>query len=356
MTIKRTNKKNKLLAILFILFVSFAIVVATYLIQNPKEIADKFASTLPTPYPSPILTRKGTKFLLNNTPVSMFGLRTANALESDAVTQKLIKNLGKMKSYSIQSINVSLQGSRISIRDYSNSNAFMPDGAMKDEYKIRLANILNEAAKKNIVVVITYYHQAHEDEFESDLAVIKAAENATRFLLPWRNIWLYTINEDQAKGWDLYNSFKTVEGRQKLYDKIKAIDPNRVVYISQESNDGFKAHTGETTKDGDVITEYSRSKNSDSYDLPGVITEENRYKTITDAETTYNQKGYWFYHAAWHQTVVQDQNGKYIFPRFDPGGIGTADDPGTIFIWNEMKRLSSPIRNPIFRVPPISTP
>ncbi|OGG19933.1 hypothetical protein A3J20_06100 [Candidatus Gottesmanbacteria bacterium RIFCSPLOWO2_02_FULL_42_29] len=48
----------------------------------------------------------------------------------------------------------------------------------------------------------------------------------------------------------------------------------------------------------------------------------------------------WFYHAAWHQTVLQDSQGVYLFPRFDPGGTGTAANPGTIFIWNKMKKLA----------------
>src|SRR3990167_2525548 len=92
---KKSLKPAVSTAIIFFIVITTALIV--YFVQYPKEILKSFAVTNTTP----VLTRSGTLFLINGKPISRFGLRTANALESDEVTQNLINKLNLMKSYGI---------------------------------------------------------------------------------------------------------------------------------------------------------------------------------------------------------------------------------------------------------------
>jgi hypothetical protein len=276
----------------------------------------------------PILTYDTGKFKLDGDLISPFGIRVANALENDTISKRLIENLDSMKSYGIHSVNISLQGART-----GSANAFNSDGTLKSEYVNRLENILNALADRNMVGVVTYFYQARDQELDGDDAVRVAVVDATLVLKPWRNVWLYTINEWYHDGFD-QPIIKTAAGQREIYNLIKGIDPQRITFVSDVSgaNDGFIANTGRTASKGNVVVEYRRQ---DAYAPPGIFTMDERVQAQIDAEITYNTGGYWFWHAAWHQKA--DIEG---WPRFDRGGEGSLDSPGSSFIWNTLKYLS----------------
>jgi hypothetical protein len=276
----------------------------------------------------PTLTYDTGKFKLDGNLISPFGIRVANALENDTISQRLIENLDSMKSYGIHSVNISLQGART-----GSANAFNSDGTLKSEYVNRLENILNALADRNMVGVVTYFYQARDQELDGDDAVRVAVVDATLVLKPWRNVWLYTINEWYHDGFD-QPIIKTAAGQREIYNLIKGIDPQRITFVSDVfgANDGFIANTGRTASKGNVVVEYRRQ---DAYTSPGIFTMDERVQAQIDAEITYNTGGYWFWHAAWHQKA--DIEG---WPRFDRGGEGSLDSPGSSFIWNTLKYLS----------------
>lgn len=343
---KKVTAPDLRLNLLLIIGLFVSILIALYLVLYPKKVLIQKAITNTTP----VLTREGQVFKLDGVEISPFGLRAVNAIESDTITQIFLDNLDNMKSYGIQSLSISFQGGRFYTGNPGTVNAFTPAGDLKPEYIKRMSLILNKLAQKNMVGVVTYYYQGHDQEFIDESAVINAAKNATEFLKPWRNIWLYTINEFWVTAYD-HDILSTPNGQQIIYDTIKEIDPERIVVVSDTLNDGFLVETGRMAENGNVVVEYKRL---DEYSQPGVFTKEERQITPYHAEVTANNKSYWFYHAAWHQSVQKDASGNYIFPRFDPGGSGTDTSPGTMFIWKELQRLSKSIRNPIYRIPPAS--
>ena len=284
---------------------------------------------------TPVLTRSGNFFLLDGVEIYRFGLRAANALQDDTITQRLIDNLDAMKNHGIQSVNVSLQGANTGI-----TNAFNTDGTLISDYTSRLTIILDALAQREMVGVVTYFYQDRDQELANDDAVREAVQNATEFLLPWRNVWLYVINEPGHQGFDR-TILKTSSGQQEIYNLVKSIDSGRLVFVSNSANDGFTAGTAATASNGNVAVEYPRQ---DTYPQPGVFTSDERTQAQNDAMTTFNNTGYWFWHAAWHQKA--DASG---WPKFDEGGQGTESDPGTSFIWNTMQSLTyggGPINTP----------
>jgi len=275
-----------------------------------------------------VLTREGATFKLDGVEIQLFGIRAANALESEVVAQHLVDNLDLIKAHGIQSISISLQGAGT-----GTASAFNSDGTLRDEYVQRLEYILDALAVRNMVAVVSYFYQARDQDLNDDNAVRAAVTNATNVLLPWRNVWLHTINEWYHSGFDR-SILKTATGQEEIYGIIKGIDPQRITFVSDVSgaNDGFIADTGQTASNGNVVVEYVRQ---DEYDAPGVFTTGDRSSAQQDAEETFNAGGYWFWHSAWHQKA--DVAG---WPRYDEGGAGTMEDPGVSFIWNKMQALS----------------
>lgn len=281
-----------------------------------------------------VLTRNAGVFMLDGVAISKFGIRAANALENDATTQALINNLDSMKAHGIQSVAISLQGGKT-----GTSEAFNNDGSLKPVYTSRLASILDALDARGMVGVVIFFYQARDQDLIDDNAVRVATTNATIFLKPWRNVWLQVINEWYHTGFDRA-ILKTSSGQIELYDLIKTLDPQRITHVSDTAgaNDGFLSDTGTTNSNGNVVIEFTRlDLYTSEGGVPGVFSSSSMSTAQNDAQTTFNNKGYWFWHAAWHQQA--DSPG---WPRFDVGGAGTSADPGVSFIWDKMQQLAQP--------------
>lgn len=300
-----------------------------------------------TPRPVvPVLTREGERFKLDGVPITPFGLRAVNSLQSDEITQRLIDNLDLMKAYGIQSISVNIQGGRATEGGNSNFNGYNANGSLNSEVFNRLDTLLNATAEREMVLVIQMFYRGRDQELTNDTAVLAAVENTVNWLEAgdWNHYWLHVINEWYHGGFT-HNQLRTSRGQVEIYNLIKSINGNIITHVSDVAgaNDGFEADTGATTSDGHVVIEYIRG---DTYDEAGVFglggpynhpPNNSDYKeaAVADATTTFNNGGYWFWHAAWHQKA--DAPG---WPRYDNGGYGTNNDPGVTFVWSKMRDLS----------------
>ncbi len=298
----------------------------------------------------PVLTRENNVFKLDGEPIHRFGLRAANALQSDEITERLIGSLEELKAYGMQSIAVTIQGGRYTEGGNSAFNGFNPDGSLVPDVAYRLELLLDEMAHQNMIPVVMLFYRGRDQELVDDDAVRNAVINTVDFLRPWPHVWMHLINEPGHGGFD-QELLLAAEGQVELYELAKKTDPSRIVSVSDEpgANDGFYVDTwgriSETDPplNGNVCIEYVRGE---SYTSPGVFDEGDRpyqevddYRTqaIAHARETYEGGGYWFWHAAWHQKA--DEPG---WPRFDKGGDGTAEDPGVAFIWDVMRELAWP--------------
>ncbi|HEX6938526.1 MAG TPA: hypothetical protein VF158_03880 [Longimicrobiales bacterium] len=304
---------------------------------TPTSLVGAASTTsLATPAPTPVLTRRGDVFALDGRPITPFGLRLANALQSDAIADRLIDHMDDMRAHGIQSFSLTIQGGRHTEGGNSAFNGYEPDGTLKPVYRNRLARILDAAAARRMVPVVVFFYRGRDQELDGSDAVRAAVRNTMEFLRPWRHLWVAIANEPYHDGYD-QPLLTSADGYRELYRLAKEVDPGRIVYASDDrgANDGFVADTwGRAGRvppaAGDVSIEYRPGM--DEMDDPGIFSAEERERTRRDIEATARGGGYFFFHAAWHQK--SDAPG---WPRFDKGGAGTEADPGVAFAWDAMR-------------------
>jgi hypothetical protein len=284
---------------------------------------------------TPFLTYDSRRFKIDGVEISPFGIRAVNSLQSDVITADFISHLDTMKEHGIQSVKLCIQGGRATEGGNSFFNGYNADGSLKSEFFDRLEDILNATAERGMVLVLQLFYRGQDQELTDDEAVLNAVENTVNWLEAggWKHYWLHVINEWYHNGYD-HDQLKTSAGQIEIYNLIKSINPDIITHVSDAdgANDGFDADTGLKASNGDVVVEYRRQ---DDYTSPGVFTLDERLQAQNDAKTTFNNGGYWFWHAAWHQKA--DLEG---WPQFEKGGDGSSKSPGASFIWDTMRQLS----------------
>jgi hypothetical protein len=307
---------------------------------NPTSFTISFSIAAPPTGTRPVLTRQNSLFLLDGVPISRFGLRAANALQSDAITQRLISQIPTIMDHGMQSVSFTIQGGRNG-GDDSGFSGFNSDGTLNAGVKARLASLLDATEARRMVPVVVLFYRARDEELVNAEAVRNAVRETMNFIRPWRHAWVNVINEPGHSEFD-HDILTSSAGEIELYRLAKSLDPTRIVFVSDndDANDGFVSDTwgrndiDESMPAGSVVIEYERH---DEYETPGVFASSDRQLTISRAETAFAIPAYFFYHSAWHQKA--DASG---WPRFDKGGAGTSSDPGVAFIWNRMRELAGP--------------
>jgi hypothetical protein len=87
--------------------------------------------------------------LLNGAPFQVVGLRTSNALISDAATQQLIDNMGVFAGYGINTFSLFFQGSR-----FGDIKGYNEDATLNSTYAARMARIIEAADVRGMVILV----------------------------------------------------------------------------------------------------------------------------------------------------------------------------------------------------------
>ena len=306
---------------------------------NASSYAISFDVASPPPGSPRTLTRDNGVFALDGVPISHFGLRVANALQSGEIAARFEDRLPDILAHGMQSFSLTIQGGRNTDGGNSGFNGFNADGTLKAEIRSRLTSILDASERLGMVPVVVLFYRGRDEELANADAVRRAVRETLTFLRPWRHAWVHLINEPGHSGYDR-DILRTAAGQRELYALAKSIDPGRIVYVSHESgaNDGFLSDSwsrngvGASMPTGSVSIEYLRH---DEYGAPGVFSETNRDLALADLEAAFAKRTYFFWHAAWHQKA--DAPG---WPRFDKGGSGTSADPGVAWIWDRISGLA----------------
>lgn len=148
---------------------------------------------------------------------------TEHEFDPDANTNRLIAALDVYKEHGVLAFSVSLQGGNpgydpkvngISRRNGAKHgkeegllvSAFLPDGSLKPAWLDRLARLIRAADERGMIVNLMYFYQGQDEVFESDRAIVNAAQNITRWLVEnnFRNVIIDIANEWDLKGetWD----------------------------------------------------------------------------------------------------------------------------------------------------------
>jgi hypothetical protein len=137
---------------------------------------------------------------LNPETASQWAYPDTGKWDAERNTDEFVAAMPEWRRRGLLAFTINLQGG--SPQGYSKlqpweNSAFTSDGALRPAYEARLERILNRADELGMVVIVGYFYVAQTARLQDESAVIKATDNATRFLLRhgWRNVLVEIDNE-----------------------------------------------------------------------------------------------------------------------------------------------------------------
>ena len=125
----------------------------------------------------------GDRAYLNGREVKLWGLRCGNALNSQAVTERHVRNLDNMVAHGINLIGVYIQGSNAGWPDAGVArNGFEPTGKLKPDFAERLEWLIREADARGMVVMVGIFSPRKDQELDGEAAVQRALRETGEFL------------------------------------------------------------------------------------------------------------------------------------------------------------------------------
>tara|TARA_A100001391_G_scaffold163821_1_gene123472 strand:- start:902 stop:2320 length:1419 start_codon:yes stop_codon:yes gene_type:complete len=129
-------------------------------------------------------TVKDDRPYLDDEPIQIWGLRCGNALFSQGVTERHVRNLDNMVAHGINCIGVYIQGSNGGHPDpEAGRNGYNADGTIKPEFARRLEWLVREADARGMVVMVGLFSPRKDQDFEDEAAIRRACEETAKFLV-----------------------------------------------------------------------------------------------------------------------------------------------------------------------------
>lgn len=284
---------------------------------------------------------------LGGEEVKLWGLRCANALYSEAVTERHLRNLDNMTAHGINLLGVYIQGSNTGWPDADASlNGFTRDGRLRPEVAARLEQLVREADRRGMVVMVGLFSPRKDQAFYDEAAIQNAVENAARFLRDrqLKNVFVDIMHEYNHPERIDHVIFREPDGaakKAKLCGWFKAVAPDIEVGVCPAANSG----TADTfpgmevrivqkdmpiPKTGFVVNvETSRQ---DIYQNDGVFNQTNLDSIFADCRRYQEApNAAMLFHAAFIQGIT---NASGTAPHAEMGGYGTsAKDRGVRFYY-----------------------
>src|ERR1041384_7456190 len=106
--------------------------------------------------------------------------------DAERNTREFLTAMPEWRRHGLLAFTLNLQGG--SPEGYSQSqpwhnSAFTIDGSLRPDYLARLERILNHADELGMVVILGYFYFGQDQRLADEAAVIRAVDNATRWLL-----------------------------------------------------------------------------------------------------------------------------------------------------------------------------
>ncbi|HUV70390.1 MAG TPA: hypothetical protein VMW15_12055 [Terracidiphilus sp.] len=137
---------------------------------------------------------------LNPATASQWAYPDTGKWDAERNTNEFIAAMPEWRRHGLLAFTLNLQGG--SPYGYSKAqpwenSAFDADGTLRPAYTARLERILNRADELGMVVIVGYFYAGQDGRLRDEAAVVKATDNATRFLLRqgWRNVMVEIVNE-----------------------------------------------------------------------------------------------------------------------------------------------------------------
>jgi hypothetical protein len=308
-------------------------------------------------------------FLLDGKQFDMWGVRVASASQKEEYINSLIENLDDYKSLGINTLSVFVQGS-----SGGYSDPFGPDGkTIEPEHLDRIKRISEACAKRDMVVVVgIFYQRTVRDpeitDLESEVEIRNAVKTITKELTQYKNIIINIANEQNSGYYKEFEAFNFNDPKNiiSLCELVKETDPDRIVggggyhdssnvvigkseYVDVLLFDTFHGdiedghHSGwhynyfkdEGVPDKPIVNVEIFGGWTKKFLPQGVYTKEGKEIHLTEVKAAKEQPGLYvhFHSNPWFQAVDQDMENRY-----DLGGMGTPDDPGVRWFFEEINR------------------
>lgn len=303
------------------------------------------------PADAPVPTRefeiRNDRAYLGGQPVELWGLRCGNALHSEAITERHIRNLDNMTAHGINLIGVYIQGSNAGWPDADAAlNGFTRDGQLKPVVARRLETLIREADRRGMVVMAGLFTHRKDQEFYDVAAIQRAVEETARFLMErkLKNVFVDIIHEfshPERMDQELFREPDGAAKKAKLTAWFKAIAPDIEVGVCPDARSG----TGDAYPGMDVriiqkdmpIPEHGfvvnvETQRQDVYQNDGVFNQTNLDYIFADCRRYQAApQAVMLFHAAFIQGLT---NYSGSAPHAEMGGYGTgANDRGVRFYY-----------------------
>ncbi|MFP4366773.1 MAG: hypothetical protein ACLFQA_06735 [Bacteroidales bacterium] len=177
------------------------------------------------------LKADGIRFTLDDQPFDMWGIRVGSAAIEEEYTSHLIDQLDEYMAHGVNSLAVYYMGTHAG---YANSFP-SPDGTVLDQdHHRRMVRIIEEAAKRDMVVIVGIFYQRVEPALQDAEAVRQAVRTVTRELLPYRNVIINIANEHNSHWYEStgFNDIFNMHDPERVLELcaiVHEVDPDRLV-------------------------------------------------------------------------------------------------------------------------------
>jgi hypothetical protein len=174
------------------------------------------------------LTVDGGRFLLDQKPFDMWGIRTASASQNQRMTGHLIAQLDEYKRHGVNTVSVYFMGSSGGYMD-----PFSPDGASLDAGHLeRMRRILDACDERGMVAIVgIFYQRADPPSLRDWEAAGNAVRTVAKALKPHRNAILNIANEQNSANYARlpWARVRNTADVLELCRIARAVDPKRII-------------------------------------------------------------------------------------------------------------------------------
>jgi hypothetical protein len=295
--------------------------------------------------------------------IDLWGLRCGNALMSDAVTERHVRNLDNMIVHGINCIGVYVQGSNGGWPDVNaGRNGYTPEGALRPEFARRLEWLIREADKRGMVVMVGLISPRKDQELKDEAAIQHALEETAKFLTDHqlRNVFVDLVHEYNSPritarlDHELFHEPNGAEKKSKLTRWFHKYAPDMPAGVCPSwksgTDDSYPGMTVRIIQKGADVPDTGFVVNvetlrEDTYDNDGVFTDEAKQRMVATWEK-YKSKpsAFLLFHCAYCQGIT-DKSGTGPHPEM--GGYGTGpDDRGMRFYFEWVRDHIGPYQYP----------
>jgi ketosteroid isomerase-like protein len=199
------------------------------------DAAEKAPAAAKLPLDEPKATKsfeiRDDKAVLDGHQIKLWGIRCGNALMTQAVTERHVRNLDNMIEHGINCIGVYIQGSNGGWPDAeAGVNGYASNGALKPEFAERLEWLVREADRRGMAVMVGLFSPRKDQEFADEAAVQRACEETAKFLSErqLKNVFVDLMHEynHERIDMDLFREPNGEEKKAKLTRWFKKFAPD----------------------------------------------------------------------------------------------------------------------------------